>query len=120
MFDSEKLLVYKKAKDFNIDIKNEILSLATLDRISKDQLRRAAISITLNIAEGASRFSDAAKRNFYVIARGSLIECVAILDVLANEKSIDIEVYRKFYLKAEEISKMLYAMIRNLDPKKKS
>ena len=120
MFDSEKLLVYKKSKEFNLEIKKEILSLGKLDRNSKDQLRRAAMSIMLNIAEGTSRFSKADKRNFYVIARGSVIECVAILDLLTAEKSINAEVYNRFYLKAEEISKMLYAMIRFLETKKKS
>ena len=120
MFDSEKLLVYKKSKEFNLEIKNEILSLGKLDRISKDQLRRAAMSVMLNIAEGTSRFSNADKRNFYVISRGSVIECVAILDLLTAEKSINAEVYNRFYLKAEEISKMLYAMIRFLETKKKS
>ena len=120
MFDSEKLLVYKKSKELNLEIKNEILSLGKLDRISKDQLRRAAMSVMLNIAEGTSRFSNADKRNFYVISRGSVIECVAILDLLTAEKSINAEVYNRFYLKAEEISKMLYAMIRFLETKKKS
>lgn len=36
----------------------------------------------MNIAESTSRFSDADKRNFFVISRGSLIECIAILDLL--------------------------------------
>ena len=120
MFDSEKLLVYTKAKVFNIEIKNEILSIVKLDRISKDQLRRAAMSVMLNIAEGTSRFSNADKRNFYVIARGSTIEFVAILDLLADEKILSVETYNKFYSKAEEISKMLFAMIRFLEPKKTS
>jgi len=118
MFNSEKLLVYKKSKEFNLEIKNEILSLEKVDRISKDQLRRAALSITLNIAEGTSRFSNADKWNFYVIARGSVIECVAILDLLTFEKVISVETYNNFYSKAEEISKMLYAMIKFLEVKK--
>lgn len=59
MFDSEKLLVYAKAKDFNIEIKNEVLLKESLDRISKNQLRRAAMSVMLNIAEDTSRFSNA-------------------------------------------------------------
>ncbi len=120
MFDSEKLFVYKKAKEFNLEIINEILSLEKLDRISKDQLRRASMSVMLNIAEGTSRFSNADKRNFYVIARGSVIECIAILDLLTSEKIISIETYNKFYFKGEEISKMLFGMIRFLTPKKQS
>lgn len=120
MFNSEKLLVYSKAKEFNLEIKTEILSIEKLDRSAKDQLRRAVMSIMLNIAEGTSRFGDADKRKFYVIARGRAIECVAILDLLSAEKIISIETYNKFYAKAEEISKRLYGMIRFLEPKKQN
>ena len=66
MFDFEKLNVYQKAKDFN-KIVASICSDKTIDRVTANQLRRAALSIPLNIAEGTSRFSKADKRNFYVI-----------------------------------------------------
>ena len=82
MFDFEKLQVYKKAKEFNLEIKKDILSLEKLEKISRDPLRRASMSVMLNIAEGISRFSNADKRNFYVIARGTAFECVAIFDLL--------------------------------------
>jgi len=52
MFDFEKLHVYQKAKDFNLKIKTEILSIALIDGAAKNQLRRASLSIMLNIAEG--------------------------------------------------------------------
>ena len=46
-----------------------------------DQLRRASLSIPLNVAEGAGKTSTAEKRKDYAIARGSALECAAILDV---------------------------------------
>jgi len=118
MFDFEKLQVYLKAREFNSEIKNEILSLSTIDNASKFQLRRAAMSIMLNIAEGTSRFSRPEKRHYFVIARGSVFECVAINDILASEKIISDDVKCKYYAKAEEISKMLFAMIKFLENKK--
>src|SRR3989442_11652507 len=44
-----------------------------------DQLRRASLSIPLNIAEGNGRFAGA-KAQHYEIARGSALECAAIVD----------------------------------------
>ena len=45
-----------------------------------DQLRRASLSIPLNIAEGAGKLTEADKARFYAIARGSAMESAAILD----------------------------------------
>jgi four helix bundle protein len=115
MFDFEKLQVYQKAKEYNVQVRKEILSIKALDKSAKDQLRRAAMSIMLNIAEGTSRFSNADKRNFYVISRGSVFECVAVNDILESENIISVETKMEFYGKAEEISKMLFAMIKNLE-----
>ncbi len=116
MFDFEKLEVYKKAKDFNISVYQFLLN-KDIDRSTRDQLKRASLSIQLNIAEGTSRFSKADKRNFYVIARGSAYECVAVFDFLISINFINSETYSNFYAQLEELSKMLYAMIRNLEQK---
>lgn len=45
------------------------------------QIRRAALSVQLNIAEGSTRKSEIERKRFYEIARGSLVEIDAALDV---------------------------------------
>lgn len=113
MFDFENLDVYKKAKAFNITIGRFMTD--GLDSTTRNQLRRAALSVVLNIAEGTSRFSKADRRNFCVIARGSVFECVAIFDIMKDRKQLADQEYAHLYSMAEEISKMLFSMIRNLE-----
>jgi four helix bundle protein len=54
-----------------------------------DQLRRASLSVPLNVAEGAGKTSTLEKRKHYAIARGSALECGAILDVCAVLRIVD-------------------------------
>lgn len=51
MFDFEKLEVYKKAKAFNKDVLVLMKNTKSIDVVTKNQLRRASLSIVLNIAE---------------------------------------------------------------------
>ncbi|HSH67191.1 MAG TPA: four helix bundle protein [Bacteroidia bacterium] len=78
-------------------------------------MRRASFSIMLNIAEGSSRFSKPDRRNFFVIARGSTFECVAIFDFLKEERLLSNDLFDEFYKKADELSRMIYVMMRNLE-----
>ncbi len=114
MFDFENLEVYRKSKVFTSTIRKELIKTNLLDSSTKSQLNRAAVSIMLNIAEGAGRFTNPDKRNFYVIARGSVFECVAILDLLVEEGIIKKEQFSLLYNNAEELSKMLFSMIKKL------
>jgi len=74
--------VYKIAKSF-------VLSCYQLSKVFPpeekfnmvQQVRRAALSVQLNIAEGASRRSLVERRRFYEIARGSVVEIDAALDI---------------------------------------
>ena len=113
MFDFEKLSVYKKTKVFNKEVIN-YLKINKVDKVTHDQLRRASFSIMLNIAEGSGRFTKPDKRNFYVIARGSSFECVAIFDFLFDQEIIDQTQFQHYYSLLEEISKMLFALIKSL------
>ena len=110
------LIVYQKALQVNKDISIHILSIRELDKSLKDQLRRASLSIVLNIAEGSSRFSPADRKNFFVIARGSAFECAAILDVISTANGSDFPIILDLLA---EISKILFKMISTLQIVKK-
>ena len=114
MFDFQKLDVYQKAKTFCKEI-TEVLQDKDFDRITNDQLRRASFSIILNIAEGSSRFSNRDRKNFLVIARGSAFECVAILEYLFEMKDLNQETFNQYVGDLEEISRMLFGLIRKLE-----
>ncbi len=116
MFDFEKLDVYHKAKQLNKKV-SLFLKSSKLDRTANDQLRRASFSIMLNIAEGSGRYSKADKRNFYVIARGSVFECVAIFDYLKDIQAIAQDDFITFYNDLDELSRMLFSLIKNLTQK---
>jgi len=113
MFDFEKLGAYTKARDFNHSAIS-IVRRYDVDRITENQFRRASLSIMLNIAEASGRFTKPDKRRFFVIARGSSYECVALLDYMRAMGLIPEETYRKYYQDLEELSKVLFGLIRKL------
>lgn len=80
-FDHEKLDVYHLATDFFVVADAIIAELPKGRGKLADQLTRAALSISANVAEGAREFSPDAKAGFYRIACRSATECAAILDV---------------------------------------
>ena len=69
----------------------------------------------LNIAEGSGRYTKPDKRNFYVIARGSVFECVAIFDYLKDFECLSQKDFDFYYKSLEEISRMLFALIKGLE-----
>ena len=115
-FDFQKLEVYKKAKTFHVEC-NAILRACKNQRHVKDQLARASYSIVLNIAEGSGRMSPNDRRHFFTMARASIFECVAIFDIMLLENQIDSHQHEKKMEVSIELSKMLFAMVRNLSEK---
>ncbi len=81
-FFHEKMDVYRAAIEF-VAVANALVQrLPAGHGYLVDQLRRAATSMALNIAEGAGEFSKADKARFFRFARRSATECAAVLDVL--------------------------------------
>ena len=82
MLSFQKLDVYRCAIDFLARSTRLPQNLPKGHAALAEQLRRAALSVPLNIAEGAGRISEADCARHYAIARGSAMECAAIMDAL--------------------------------------
>jgi four helix bundle protein len=80
-FDHERLDVYQVALDFVVLADRMSAALPRGRAYLVDQLRRAATSICLNIAEGAGEFAARDKARFYRMAQRSATESAAVLDI---------------------------------------
>lgn len=94
MFDYEKLDVYRLSLRFVADTLTVKKLFPRGHSALLDQFSRASISVVLNIAEGAGKFKTADKQRFHAIARGSAMECGALLDIFSLLKIIDKEQHR--------------------------
>ncbi len=115
MFTFENLDVYKKAFAQNQKIYRLLKTDIAIPRYMKDQLGRASLSVQLNIAEGSGRFAKRDRRNFFVTARSSALECASLIEFLLAEKEISTESHQDLRMGYEELSKMLFTMIKNLE-----
>lgn len=80
-FDHERLDVYQFSLKFIVMSARIIERLPTGRSHLADQLHRAAVSVTLNIAEGAGEYSKGDKARFYRMSKRSATECAAVLDI---------------------------------------
>ena len=78
-----------------------------------DQLNRAVLSISLNIAEGNGRFSDKERQNFFRIARGSAFEYIPILEICRRKEHINKDTHKELIEQLERICKMLSGLIKS-------
>ncbi len=89
VFDFEKLKVYEVGLEFTRDIFRITKNLAANYQYSLgDQIRRAALSIVNNIAEGSGKISKKEKAQFYRISLCSARECIPMLTILNKENII--------------------------------
>jgi len=113
-FTFEKLVVYQKAIAFADTICTLTRDLPRGYFFLADQLNRAALSIAANIAEGNGRFTRADRRNFFGVARGSVQECVPLLELAARQGLLKPDRHAQFKADLEEIGGMLSGLISGL------
>lgn len=95
LLDHEKLTVYQVAIEFVI-LADEVIEHLPLGRAYlSDQLQRAALSIPLNIAEGAGEYAVDEKARFYRMAKRSATECAGVLDVCQRLRLVEENRYIK-------------------------
>ena len=80
-----KLDIFKAAKEFVLACYRETKFFPADERFTLiSQIRRAALSVHLNVAEGCSRKSEKERKRFYEIARGSIVEVDTALDIAVS------------------------------------
>ena len=94
MFSHEKLQVYQRSIEW-LAASNKLVKTFPMGNADlANQLRRATLSVPLNIAEGAGKTSKLDKKRNYGIARGSALECAAILDAVEVLELSDVDSVR--------------------------
>jgi four helix bundle protein len=119
MFSFEKLAVWQKAIDYADFVYNVTKEFPTEERFGLiSQLRRSAVSVSANVAEGSSRSSKADMARFIEIAYGSLLESVTNFEIAKRQQFVSLTNSREAYRQAETLAKMLSGFRRNLTRKK--
>ncbi|HET9982885.1 MAG TPA: four helix bundle protein [Longimicrobiales bacterium] len=106
----ERLSAYGSAIDLAVFLHHLTPELGSAGDLP-GQLERAAVSIPLYVAAGASEPTSVEKRVFYRMARHSGLECLAILDVLEALGAVQASRLERGRLLLDEIVAMLGSMI---------
>ena len=115
MFNFEKLDVWQKAIQFADLVYRVTKAFPDEERFGlTSQMRRAGVSISSNIAEGASRHSRDDYARFLEIATGSVFEVVSQSFISRNLGLLKEDDFRALFSAAEEQSKMLSGLRRSL------
>lgn len=121
-FKFEKLIVWQKAVELSCDVHELTLNFPKAELfILTSQIKRAADSVSLNIAEGSTGQSNAEFNRFLGYALRSDIEVVGCLHLAQKRNLITVDHFQKLYQQCEEILVMLNSLRNSLnknEPKK--
>ncbi len=108
----ENIIAWQKGQELTILIYHNLK--LNRDYGYKDQIQRASISISNNIAEGFERRSNKELKNYLYIAKGSVAEVRSMLYIGKELKYFSIEQFDLLYLLSIQISKLLSGFIKTL------
>jgi len=115
MFRFEKLDVWQKAIEYA-----DVVYAATRDFPSDErfgltsQMRRSAVSVSSNIAEGSGRSSNADFSRFVEIGYGSLMESVSQSHIAKSQEFLTQVVFDEVYQRADQVARMLSGLRNSL------
>ena len=109
----KELIVWQKARDLAVELyKITGQGAFKKDYGLRDQIRRSAVSVPSNIAEGDERDTDKDAIRFFYMAKGSLAELRTQMDIANRVKYVVEEIFQDFEEKAGIIGKMLGSLIK--------
>lgn len=111
----EDMIVWQKAQDMAVLVYQ--LFRSNNDFGFRDQIQRAAVSVSNNLAEGLERSSDADFTRFLYIALGSCSEVKSMVYLSVRLKYIDSNQQEKLLELTNEIGKMIRGLIQSLQKK---
>ena len=115
MFNFEKLEVWQEAIEFADVVYTVTRAFPDDERLGlTNQMRRAAVSISSNVAEGSSRSSRPDFARFIEIATGSLFEVVSQSTVAKRQSFLSEADFARIYAACEKQSRMLSGLRRSL------
>ena len=117
-FMFENLVVYQKAIAFADRVLQITECFPRGYGFLGDQLNRASLSIATNLAEGNGRFTKADRKHFFIIARGSVQECVPLLEIARRRGLVDEGPHASLRDAIEVMAKMISGLINGLDKRK--
>lgn len=110
-FAFQKLEAYRVAREFVKEVYTYLNTFPEEERYGIcNQIRRAAVSIPSNIAEGTSRISDKEKAHFIEISYGSLMEVLCQMEISKELRYITNDQYENIEAKTERLSKLLVSL----------
>ena len=115
-FQFEKLKVWNVALQLSVKISELVKSFPKDELfILTSQIKRAADSVVLNIAEGSTLQSKTEFRRFLIIANRSAIEVVSCLYIARKRNFINNENFEELYSDYEKLIISIQALIRSLN-----